>query len=64
MLARQAKPQVSDYASNRVFDGARPISALRLAKLRANYVRTHQTTVHRLVARVGQFLHRLAPKSG
>jgi hypothetical protein len=32
---------VRDYASDRVFDGKRPISADELAKLRAHYLRNH-----------------------
>lgn len=31
-----------EYVSNRVFDGTRPLSEEHVAKLRANYYRTHQ----------------------
>ncbi len=49
MLARKHCPDVKSYASDRVFDGVRPLSADRVAKLRANYQRTHTTTVFRFV---------------
>jgi hypothetical protein len=49
MLARTPCPDVSKYASKRVFDGKRTLSAARVAKLRANYERTHTTTVYRFV---------------
>jgi len=49
MLARAPCPDVKNYASKRVFDGTRPLSADRVAKLRANYYRTQTTTVFRLV---------------
>jgi hypothetical protein len=52
MLASKPKPAVSDYTSDRVFDGARPIPKARLAKLRANYNRRHTTPTFRFVARV------------
>jgi hypothetical protein len=53
MLARKQCPDISNYASNRVFDGTRPLSADRVARLRANYNRTHTMTVFRfVVARV------------
>ena len=40
MLARQKRRTIRDYVSDRVFDGTRPISAARLAKLKAGYYRT------------------------
>jgi len=52
MVARKTKPDVSSYASDRVFDGVRPVSPARLAKLRANYRRTHTTPIFRFVARI------------
>jgi hypothetical protein len=56
MLANNKhKPAVSDYASDRVFDGARPISKARLAKLRANYKRRYTTPTFRIVAQVTRF---------
>lgn len=55
MLARKQCPDISHYVSNRVFDGTRPLSTDRVAKLRANYERTHTTTVFRFVfARVSR----------
>ena len=48
MLARKHCPDVKSYASDRVFDGVRPLSADRVAKLRANYQRTHTTTVFQI----------------
>jgi hypothetical protein len=66
MLARQlnqnsrdnqnAHNHVSRYASDRVFDGVRPLSADRAAKLRANYQRTHTTLAFRFVARARRVL--------
>ena len=35
-----AKPDASNYISDRVFDGTRPLSADRVAKMRANYTAT------------------------
>jgi hypothetical protein len=55
MLANKSKPTVSDYASDRVFDGKRTISPTRLAKLRANYKRRHTTPAFRIVAQVTRF---------
>ena len=52
MLARRMKPTVKDYVSDRVFDGTRPISAARFAKLKANYKKTH--TADRFVARMAR----------
>jgi hypothetical protein len=40
MLARKQCPDVSQYVSDRVFDGVRPLSAAQAAKLRASYKRT------------------------
>ncbi len=39
MLARKQCPDVSQYVSDRVFDGVRPLSAAQAAKLRASYKR-------------------------
>jgi hypothetical protein len=52
MLAQRQNIDISDYASDRVFDGKRPISVSRLAKLRANYQRQHLAPVYRLVYQV------------
>jgi hypothetical protein len=49
MLARAPCPDVRNYASQRVFNGTRPLPVDRVAKLRANYYRTQTTTVFRLV---------------
>jgi hypothetical protein len=49
LLARKQCSNVADYASNRVFDGTRPLSRDRVAKLRANYQRTHTMTVYQVV---------------
>ena len=53
MLARdKMKRDVSAYVSDHVFDGVRPVSPARLAKLRANYHRTHTTWVFRLLGQI------------
>ena len=49
LLARKQCPDTGNYVSDRVFDGVRPLSADRVAKLRANYQRTHTMTVYRFV---------------
>jgi hypothetical protein len=51
MSARTPCPDARKYVSNRVFDGTRPLTADRVAKLRANYYRTHTTPVFRFVVR-------------
>ncbi len=51
LVARKHCPDIGDYASDRVFNGTRPLSADRVAKLRANYQRTHTTVVYRFVMR-------------
>ena len=56
MLARRPAPRISDYVSNRIFDGTRPLSADRVALLRASYQRNHTTMVVRFVARARRFL--------
>lgn len=61
MLARNKAPDISDYVSDRVFDGSRRLTANRAAKLRANYNRTHTTKVFRLVAHVRQYIVSLVP---
>lgn len=40
-LARKKARSVHDYASDRVFDGTRPLSPHQVTKLRVNYLRTH-----------------------
>lgn len=52
MLARKSQATIHDYVSDRVFDGARPLAANHVAKLKANYLRDHSTPVHRFVATV------------
>jgi len=48
MLARQSTTlRASDYVSDRVYTGPRPIPAARLAILRDNYRRTHTMPVFR-----------------
>lgn len=49
MLARTPCPDVRKYASDRVFDGARPVSKARADMLKATYARTHTMPVHRFV---------------
>ncbi len=51
LVARKQCPDIGDYASDRVFNGTRPLSADRVAKLRANYDRTHTTIIYRFVMR-------------
>lgn len=65
MLARSyADQDATQYASDRVFNGTRPLSAARVAKLRANYQRTHTTIVYRFVARARRLLGFKAAHSG
>jgi hypothetical protein len=45
MLARPPCPDVRQYASDRVFDGTRPLSADRVAKIKAHYYKKHTTPV-------------------
>lgn len=52
MLARKQCADVRNYASDRVFDGVRPLSRAQVAKLRANYQRTHTTPIWRFVMQV------------
>ncbi|MEH2547123.1 hypothetical protein V1283_003768 [Bradyrhizobium sp. AZCC 2262] len=59
MLARTPCPNVRKYASQRVFEGTRPLSADRVAKLRANYYRTQTTPVFRLVVQPARRVWRL-----
>jgi hypothetical protein len=64
MLARSQRQPIDDYASKRVFDGTRPLSKDRVAKLRASYQRTHTTPVVRWVARVSRLFHWKSAHSG
>jgi hypothetical protein len=52
MLARSQRQTIQHYTSDRVFDGTRPVSAARLAKLKASYQRTHTTVVYRWAKQV------------
>jgi hypothetical protein len=56
VLDRNDQKTTTRYASDRVFDGIRPLSAARIAKLRANYRRSHTTAVFRFVAKARRFL--------
>ena len=54
----------TQYASDRVFDGVRPLSPARAAQLRARYQRTHTTMVVRFVAKARRFLGLRAARCG
>lgn len=56
MLARHDQRSMSDYVSDRVYTGARPVSPSLLAVVRANHKRTHRTTVHSMVAKIGRVI--------
>jgi hypothetical protein len=69
MLARQngqvdqTKTDQADtsYASGRVFDGMRSLSADQVKRLRANYKRTQITIVGRFVSRAARRLFGIGP---
>lgn len=64
MLARKPKPNASNYVSDRVFNGTRPLSPAHVAKLRANYHRTHSTMAVRFVAQARRLFGLSQAKTG